>query len=63
MLKFQCIKAFQDGGQTFKALQEIIIDKTHDHYEYFTIMAQKGFFKIIEVKIVKEPTTKENKSN
>jgi hypothetical protein len=63
MLKFQCIKPFQDGGQTFKLHQEKIIDTKDEHYEYFNIMAQKGFFSVIEVKIAKENSTKENKSN
>ena len=54
MLKFQCKKPFQDGGQVFKLFQEITIDKTDKLYEYFDMMAQKGFFSVIEVKITKE---------
>jgi|688.fasta_scaffold842115_2 hypothetical protein len=63
MLKFICKKPFTDGGQTFKMLQEITIDKTHEHYEYFNMMAQKGNFSVMEVKIVKQTEDKQIKAN
>lgn len=44
-------------------LQEITIDKTHEHYEYYNMMAQKGNFSVMEVKIVKQAEDKQIKAN